>query len=196
MKKIFIFFFILFLIITILIFKIKDENLFIAVCPTYQYISEKIIDNESVVIIKTDSTTESLKLIEAGKVDAIISGRALKKEEPQLLSKIIGEGYDFISKDEIVIFEEEMEFVSFYTNLQTDQILDTFQYISEENLTKVENIKDYIEKGVVITSLDGFLIGEPVYILKEDNSRVFLSRLPRIYYLEGFPIYIVEGLLL
>jgi hypothetical protein len=187
MKKIFVFFLFLLLIIATFLLKSKDEKLFIAVCPTYQYISEKIKDNESIVIVKTDSTAESLKLIKAGEVDAVISGRALKKEEPQLLSQVIGEGYDFIFKNEIIIFEEEMEFVPFYTNLQTDQIIDNFKYLSEENLTKIENIEDYLERGVVITSLDGFLIGEPAHILKEDNSRAFLSRLPRIYYSENFP---------
>ncbi len=193
MKRILIFFLFL-LIITAFSFKNKEEKLFVAVCPTYHYISERAKDNKNIVIIKTDSTTESLKLIKEGKVDVVISGRALRKEEPQLLSQIIGEGYDFISKDEIIIFEEEMEFIPFYTNLQTDQIIESFQYISEENLTRVENIDDYLEKGVVITSLDGFLIGESVHILKKDNSRVFLSRLLRIYYSEDFPVSRIDFL--
>ncbi len=185
MKRIVVIFFFFLLVVTVFSFKKKDEKLVAAVCPTYHHIFGK--DNEDIIVIKTDSTSESLELIKERDVNVVISGRALGKEEPRLLSQIIGEGYDFISSNEIIIFEEEMRFNQFYTNLEKEPIIKNFQYISEENLTKIEDINDYLDRGIVITSLEGFLIGESVHILNKNHSRVNLSRLPRVYYFEDFP---------
>jgi hypothetical protein len=160
-----------------------DKNgIRVAICPTFYYL---LAENNDIIVVKTDSTSESLKLIEEKKVNAVISGRALKKKEPELFYQIIGEGYDFIYKDEVIIFEEEMEFIPFFTDLDAEKIINDFQYISEKNLSKVENIYNYLEKGIIITFLEDKLIEEPVHILKKDGTRLHLSRRPRIYYLEG-----------
>jgi hypothetical protein len=158
----------------------EKEILSVAVCPSFYNL---LSGNGSIDIIKTDSTSESLELIEKGEVDAVISGRALKKEEPQLSYQIIGDGYDFLYKDEVIILEKEMEFIPFFTNIDVDKIISDFQYISKENILKVDNVFDYLEEGVVITLLEDKLIGEVAHILKEDGTRVYLSRRPRIYYL-------------
>ncbi len=165
----------------------EKNELIIALCPTFHYLFEKLEINRDINFIKTESTKESLKLIKNGSVNAIISGRALRENELNLFFKIIGKGYDFISKNEIIVFEEEMRFSKFYTDLEIEPIIESFNYISKENLTKIENINDYLEKGIVITFLNNRLVGEPVHILKKDGSRVNFSRLPRIYYLNGFP---------
>lgn len=160
----------------------KEKTMFVAVCPTFYYMAEGMENNSKINIIKTGSTSESLGLFKGGTVDFIVSGRALKKGEPQLPSIKIGKGYDFIFKNEIVIYEKEMGDFLFYTNLSKEEIVQEFEYISEKNLIEVENIYEYLNEGIVITHLNDFSKGEIVHILKENNSRVRLSRLPRIYY--------------
>ncbi len=184
LKNRYIFFIVFLLLLVGLISLTVKEKTIVAVCPTFYYLAEEIKENKRIEIVKTESTSESLKLIERGEVDFIISGRALKENEPQMLGKKIGKGYDFIFKDEIIVLEEEMKFIPFYTDLNSEKIINDFKYISEDNLTQVENPYDYLEKGVVIVSLEGPLIGEVVHLLRTDYSRVRLSRLPRIYYFE------------
>lgn len=164
----------------------KDGDLIISVaaCPTFHYMLEKLEKREDINIIKTESTAESLFLMNQGIADITISGRALKEEEPKLFFEKLGQGYDFIFKEEIILFEHEMNSIDFYTDLPLDEIIRDFKYISEENLIKVENPYEYLNKGIVITFLNEFLVGEPVHILKIDESRVQFSRAPRIYYSE------------
>ncbi len=166
----------------------ENEKVFsVAACPTFHSKVDELKKSKKINIIKTNSTAESLKLIGSKEVDLIISGRALKKEEPKLLFEKIGPGYDFIFDKELVIFEKEMQFVPFYTDLNLEKIINDFKYISENNLTKIEEPKNYLNKGVVISFLNDYLIGESVHILNEDKSRVYLSRLPRLYYQPDFP---------
>ena len=184
----------IFLITVGFLFAEKEKKVTIAACPTLHYLLEALKDNDKAYTVKSGSTEESLKMIGNGEVDMIISGRALKKEEPRLLFQKIGEGYDFIFEEETVVLEEEMHFIPFYTNLCLTEIIDSFTYISEENLFEVENPYDYLTEGVVITSLENLLVGEVVHILKSDGSRVRLSRLPRIYYDKGVSTKKIENL--
>ncbi len=172
----------IFLIAVGFLFAEKEKTPTVAACPTFHYLLEELKDISEVNTVKSDSTGESLKMIENGEVDMIISGRALKEEEPRLLSQKIGDGYDFIFAEEVIILEEEMGFIPFYTDLSSEKIINDFSYISEENLSRVDNPYDYLKEGVVITSLEETLVGEVVHVLKSDGSRVRLSRLPRLYY--------------
>ncbi len=159
----------------------EKDNLVVAGCPTFHYMLDKL-DQEGISIIKTGSTGESLSLIENGLVDFVISGRSLREGEAKLSFHKIGRGYDVIHKDEIVIFEKEMGQISFLTDLDIDQVINDFEYISDVNLVKINDLYEYLDKGVIITSLDGHLIGNMAHILKENGSRVRLSRSPRIYF--------------
>ncbi len=164
-------------------FNNNEENIIIASCPTFYYMLEKIDDVYWVKTIKTSSTADSIKLYKEGKVDVVISGRPLKENEPDLISEKIGRGYDFIYHEEFPMWEEEMELLSFYTNLSFQEIINDFEHITENNLIQIEgNIEDYIDKGVVITSLEDRLIGGTAQIYKHDFSRARLTRLPRIHY--------------
>ena len=173
---------------SVFIFEEKDffssEKIIVAACPTFHYMLQKMEENKNIETIKTQSTKESLDLLSRKKVDLVISGRALKSEEPDFLFEVIGPGYDFIFKEEIAILEKEMDFISFYTDLSPKNIINDFYFISEENLKKIENIYNYLDKGVVITFLDGKIKGETVHIFQENGERIRLSRLPRLYYLE------------
>ncbi len=185
MKKIIIIclFILLFLISLSFLLSDTKEKVKVASCPTFYYMIEKLENIDWVEIVKTSSTAESLKLYEEGVVDAVISGRPLKENEPDLISEKISKGYDFIYQEEFNMWEEEMELISFYTNLPFEEIIADFKYITEDNLIKIEgDVADYIKEGVVITSLDGYLIGGTAQIYKSDFRRVRLTRLPRIHY--------------
>ncbi len=161
----------------------KDESeIIVAACPTFHYMLEKIESNK-VKVIKTESTGESLSLLDQEMVDLVISGRALKSTEPKFSFKKIGHGYDFIFSKEVFILEEEMQFIPFYTDLPLENIIEDFPFISEDNLKKTEDIYSVLDKGVVITSLEGEIRGEIVHVLQGNGERVRLSRLPRLYYL-------------
>lgn len=173
----------------------KEKKPIVAACPTLHYLLEELESSQKADVIMTDSTAESLRLIEKGAVDLIISGRALKEREPRLISEKIGAGYDFIFREEVVVLEEEMRFIPFYTDLNLEKIMEDFRHISESNLNKIEEPRKYLEKGIVITTLDdGFLIGETVHVLEAGGSRVRLSRLPRIYYDEGISANKIKNL--
>ncbi len=161
----------------------KDsESLRIASCPSFHHLLEKLTEEDNITTIKTGSTGESLKLLENKEVDFVISGRALKKNEPKVNYKILGHGYDFLFEQEIIVMEDEIPFVKFYTDLPTEEITKDFPQIRKETLTTVNNIEDYLDKGIVITKLENKMIGEVAHIMKETGRRVPLSRLPRLYY--------------
>ncbi|MEA2092557.1 MAG: hypothetical protein U9P61_01130 [Patescibacteria group bacterium] len=159
----------------------------VAVSPTFYHLFQDLKDNNNIEVFEIDSTLEGLDLMERGVVDVAVLGRPLREEELPLLSEVVGEGYDFIYKEEMVISEEEMSEIVFYTDLETEKIINDFKQITSRNIVKIEDIENYIEKGIVITSIDGFLVREVVHILKEDGSRVRLSRLPRVYYFKEIP---------
>jgi hypothetical protein len=161
----------------------KDKEISVAACPTFHYMLDEL-KSKGINVIETDSTAESLYYLENNKVDLIISGRPLKKEEHKgYLYEIIGQGYDFVFYYEIEINEREMENIVFYTNIDKQKIIDDFQYITEENLIEIENIEDYIKKGIIITHLEDKTEYGIVHVLNEFNRRVHLTRRPRIYYL-------------
>ncbi len=177
MKKTFII--IIILIILFLIgFNLKAEIIKIAACPTFHYLLEEI-DSDRIETIKTKSTAESIALLKEKEVDLIISGRALKEEEPDFLYKIIGPGYDFLFEQELFMTEKQMKDIIFYTDLSIENILEDFPYI--EKVEKVENIFEYLDQGIIITKLKNKLEGEIVHIFSENGIRPRLSRLPRLY---------------
>ncbi len=159
----------------------KEPTITIAACPTFHYMLEKLGDDFK--IIKTGSTSESLTMLDNNEVDLVISGRFLKPNEPNFLFKEMGPGYDFLFIKEVIITEEEMAFIPFYTNLSVEKVLNDFPYI---NLTKVNNVIEYLDQGVVITQNN--YQGELVHVFREDGSRVRLSRKPRLYYNQGFSL--------
>ncbi len=167
----------------------SNQELKVAACPTFYYMLEKL-EEEGIIAIRTESSAENFQLLEEGKADIVISGRALKKGDIErfdyLLFDIIGPGYALHFKEEIMILEEEMQFVPFYSYIDNKKIIEDFSYISEQNLQEIERqeINKYMEKGVVITSLaKSFEIkGELVHVFKEDGSRLRLSRAPVLYY--------------
>ncbi len=160
---------------------IKDLN--IAVCPTFYYMGEKL-EEEGFFVIRTESTCENLQLMEEGKAHFSISGRGLLENNPFFPSLTIGPGYVFLSNEPFVIRENKMNIVPFFTDISPEEIKKDFSDISDElTIEKVDNIEKYLEKGVVITSVINEKKGKLVHLLREDDSRVRLARVPRLYYL-------------
>lgn len=164
----------------------KEREIIVVACPTFHYILDELKDFEWIKTVKSINTAESFFLLRNNFVDAAISGRPLKKNEPDFSSQVIGEGYDFIFKEEKMVKEKEMSSFVFFTDLEKEKILEDFEYILESNLIKVERVGEYLTEGIIITSLEDRMFGESVHILKENNMRVRLSRKPRIYYLPTF----------
>lgn len=163
----------------------EKDLIAVSACPTFYYMLdmiEKENDTGKIKTIKTETTAEGLGLLNRREVDLVISGRALRSTEPNFLSEKIGLGYDFIFSKEILVSEQEMEFIPFYTNLSADKIIESFAFISEKNLIKAEDVFENLNKGIVITFLEEEMKGELVHIIQENGERLRLSRLPRLYY--------------
>ncbi len=160
----------------------RKEEIVVAACPTFHYMLNKIEEEQIADIVRVANTAEGLGLLSDKKIDILISGRALMPGEPDYSFTVVGPGYDFIYKNEIIINEPEMMFVPFYTDLDLEKIIEDFRYISTDNIERVDDIDRYLGQGVVITLLEDKMKGEPVHITENNNSRVRLSRRPRMYY--------------
>ncbi len=166
-----------FLVLILLAFfyiSIGEDDLTVAACPTFHYLLDDF-DN----YVKTNSTAESISLFLNGEVDAFISGRALKPSEPDIPFEVIGSGYSFLYQVGGAILEREMNHYQFYTDLEG--VSEDFPYI--EKIEKVEDVYEYIDKGIVITSVinTDYSKGEVVSVFQDNGERVRLSRTPVMY---------------
>ncbi len=161
----------------------KELKPIVAGCPTFYYMLDEL-SNDGVGVIKTDSTAESFYLLQQGKADLIIAGRALMPEEPKFPFEIIGPGYSFISEKELLILDKEMGDYDFFTDLPSKEIIEKFPYIIHDKISKVENVYDYLSEGIIITSVENtdYSKSEIVHVYKEDGFRHRFSRAPIIYY--------------
>lgn len=154
----------------------------IAVCPTYYDLAEKL-DKTKYEIIKTQSTVDSLKLLSDGSVDYIIAGRTLKPDEPQYEKVFLDKnfGMSFLSDEPLVINFNELDEQSIYTDLEMDNIKNYLPNLT--NISQVNNVYDYLGKGLIITSWSNTDYGqaEIVHVLDESGNRSKFSRTPIIY---------------
>ena len=190
-KKILIFALLLILLFLVLIFlknkrtdqKInissEQEKIKIAVCPTY-YDFVKKIDHSRYEIIFTDSTAESITFLEKGLVDFILAGRTFKPEEPQMDYHIFKEGYSFLTASEIVINEKDLIDYKIFTDQDIENIKSLFLV---DEIIKVDNVYEYLDKGIIITSWENtdYSRAEIVHLLENDGKRLALSRRPTLY---------------
>jgi hypothetical protein len=168
-------------------YPLQEENkVTVAGCPTFYYMLDKLSNNE-IDVIKTNSTAESLYYLQKGKVDLIISGRNLRPDEPKFSFEIIGPGYSFISEKELLIFDKEMSNYDFFTDLSGKEIMKNFPYIIYDKISEVENVYDYLNAGIIITSVENTDYSKSgiVHVYTEDGSRHSFSRTPIIYYSEN-----------
>ncbi|MDD4106723.1 MAG: hypothetical protein PHX84_02120 [Candidatus Shapirobacteria bacterium] len=160
----------------------KDDNsqkFVIAACPSCYELALKL-DPDLYTIVKTGSTSESLALLEAGKVDSIFAGRTLKPGEPQLEAHVVKEGFSFLSSSEITISKRELNNHIIYTDLETEQLKSE---LGLNNITHVEDVYNYLNKGVVITTWENtdYSKANIVHVIEDDGQRLALSRRPTLY---------------
>ncbi len=160
------------------------EEITVAACPTFHYLADKLDINEQITIIKTNSTPETIAMVEDGVVDFGIARRSLLENRP-VSYQVAGPGYDIISSVEFVIGEEDMSIFSYYTDIDKNKILRDFNYIGEENITVVDNPLDYISDGIVITVLQGGMTNEMqnIHVIASNDKRLRMSSLPILYYM-------------
>lgn len=192
-----IFIILLFFLITLSMFFIKNGNsniknaennnmvenkIKVAVCPTfYDYNLSNILNNYET--IKTSSTAESLNLLSSNLVDYVLAGRKLKpnEENNDLEFKILENiGYSFLSNKINSITTEYFDSHVFYTDLDLENIK---KDLNIKNIQKVDNIYDYLDNGIIITLIENtdYSRANLVHVLDENNNRLKLSRTPILY---------------
>jgi hypothetical protein len=160
---------------------IKDST-YVAVCPTYQSLRDELIE-DGFEVIKTNSTSESISLLRNGSVNLVISGRKPKSAEIDLKYKAVQlEGhYSFLSEKSLTIYEDNLSLYDIYTDQDTEKVKKIFKV---ENIAKVDNVYEYLDKGIVITSWNNtdYSRSSVVHILNFEGTRNPKSRMPFIYY--------------
>ncbi len=159
------------------------EDIRAASCPTF-WNKLYLLELNGMSITKTSSTSESIDLLESGVVDVFISGRALLPDDPELLKKIIGPGFSFISDQGMIVPLESFNKHQFYTDQNKDEVIGNFSGITDDNLKGVEDVYGYLDYGIVITSLENtdYSRSEVVHVVDRDGSRYRYSRTPTLYY--------------
>jgi len=157
----------------------------IAVCPTFLSLVKDISESKKYEIILTRSTAESVDLFKNKKVDIILAGRTLKPGEPEMSALVIRDGYSFLGNREITIYNHELAEMIFYTNLDIEKIKDNLPI---GKIYKVENVYNYLQKGIVVTSWENtdYNRAKTVHVLKDNGNRLELSRRPTIYFPEVY----------
>ncbi|MFW5884988.1 MAG: hypothetical protein ACOCUF_02055 [Patescibacteria group bacterium] len=155
------------------------EKIKVAACPTC-FEMVKNVKADKYEIIKTRTTAESIALLENGQADVIMAGRTLKPGEPKLAHLSIGEGYSFLSSQTKTILAGQLNDYDIYTDLETEGLE---KKLSVEKIQKVDNIYEYLDKGIIITSWENtdYTKASIVHVLEKDNKRMALSRRPAIY---------------
>lgn len=158
---------------------LKQEKVKIAACPTcFEMIDG--LDNEKYEVVKTASTSESIALLKGQKVDVILAGRVLKPGEPQMDYISVGEGYSFLSGREEIVYLSQLNNYDLYTDLDAEKLKNIFPI---ENISQVDNVYQYLDKGIVITSWENtdYNKAAVVHVLEASGERVKLSRRPTFY---------------
>ncbi len=155
------------------------EKIRIAACPTCFEIA-KNVNTDKYKIIKTSSTAESLALLQDKKVDMILAGRTLKPNEPQMDELLIKQGYSFLSDKEDVVYTDQLKDRIIYTDLDIENIKNV---LSLQVIEQVDNVYDYLNKGIIITSWENtdYAQAKIVHVLERSGERFKLSRQPTIY---------------
>jgi len=151
----------------------------IAACPSCNIYTNKL-DPNKYSVINTNSTSESIFLLENGIVDFIIAGRTLKPDEPYLDYHIFKDGYSFISSSEMTIHVNELSNYKIYTDLNSEQIKSLFDF---KEVVRVDNVYDYLDRGIVITTWENtdYTKANIVHVYEENGERLSLSRRPTLY---------------
>jgi len=156
-----------------------QEKIKIAACPTCYELSKKL-DLGKYQVIKTNSTAQSIAFLKSGQADMILAGRTLKPDEPRMDNLLISEGYSFLSNQERAVYIDDLRDEPVYTDLNIETIKNIFTI---QKIEAVENVYNYLDKGIVITSWENtdYIKAAIVHVFEESGKRVELSRRPTVY---------------
>lgn len=157
----------------------KEEKIKIAACPTF-YDMIKKLDAKKYQLIYTDSTAQSVKLLENKRTDFVLAGRTLKPNEPDLEYVVIDEGYSFLSSKSKTVNARELKDYIIYTDLETEQLK---RDLMAGKIEKTDSVYKYLDKGIVVTSWENtdYNRAEIVHVLKDNGERLAISRRPTLY---------------
>lgn len=153
------------------------EKMKISACPTFQSFFE---ENEKIDLIRSNSTSQSLSLLKNWTVDYAIGWRTPKPNE-NFEYKNLWSGYSFLSKNSQTISDQDLQKIKFYTDLQ--QVSDIKKIFWIQSLEKVENIYDYIQENIIISSWENtdYSKANIVHVLRPNWERYIESRIPILY---------------
>lgn len=165
---------------------VQKENIVVGACPTFHYLIYDL-QEEGYSTVKLESPAEGFQRTEEGEVDLFLSSRGVGQGEPDFSFLNLEPGYVFLFREEAVLLEKEMGMVNFYTDQPVEEILENFSYILKENLEKVGDVENYLQEGVVITSIENEKKGEQVHVREETGRKLRLSVVPRLFYSSEIP---------
>jgi len=171
--------------------QINQEKVKIAVCPTFLSLASTL-DQDEFEIIKTQSTSESLDLLNNKTVDYVLAGRPPKPHEKNYQTEFISKiGYSFVSKTEKAVTKDDLDKEKICSDLDEGKI-DEGLHLKE--VVQVNNILECPQESIVITSWDNTNYGEfwPVHVMNNDGLRHILSRTPIVYCKEACPLNIIN----
>ncbi len=160
---------------------VQKESIVVGACPTFHYLIYDL-QEEGYSTVRLGSPAEGFQRTEEGEVDLFLSSRGVGQGEPDFPSLNLEPGYVFLFREEAVLLEKEMGTVNFYTDQPAEEVLESFPYIPKENLKKVGDVENYLQEGVVITSIENEKKGEPVHVREETGRRLRLTVVPRLFY--------------
>ncbi len=151
----------------------------IATCPSCLDIANRL-DSDRYEIMATNSTAESIALIQSGRADAILSGRTLKPDEPLMDGHVIQDGYSFLSRQEMTVTDSELHAVTMYTDLDPETMRRSF---GVENVTAVDDVYQHLDQGIAVTTWDNtdYTRAASVHVVTDTGDRLALSRRPTLY---------------
>lgn len=150
-----------------------QEGIKIVTCQT---MFERFNGLEGVELVSVNSTYDAVQKLQQGEVKYILSGRVPKLSEDITRFIILEEGMSFLSNQERSILYKDLIGMKIYTDLD-------IQNQEFKNIEKVDNVYEYLDKGVVITSWENtdYEKASIAHILKEDGTRWKDSRTPVLY---------------
>jgi hypothetical protein len=169
-----------------------DRKIKVASCPTFIKAAYSL-NPETYEVVATESTSQSIQLLEESKVGFVLSGRTLKPDEPSFDKLVLGNGYSFLANEEITLSEKDLANYPVFTDIDISEIEVLFGFNS---VTEVSDVYAYLDKGIVITSWDNtdYTKAQIVHIFNNDGMRNKYSRRPTIYYSSKTPKTVLNSL--
>lgn len=164
------------------------KEIHIATCPTFW----DTLYQTDFLVRETQSTSESLHLLKRWYTDYVLAGRTPKPWEFEWNYKILWSGYSFLHKKNTTISDEELQTKKFYTDLDDLENIKNIFWI--QNLEKVENIYDYSDNNIIITSWENtdYNKTDIVHVLHPSWERYIQSRIPILYCREKCNEWVIE----